>query len=281
MVISDAYLIEELARVGVEVVFLNHTHDHSPGGQLLLQVQGIIAEYERAKIQERNRRGKMHAARTGSVSVMGRAPFGYRYIRRNRDGGDARYEIIPEEAEWVRRIFNWVSLEGYSLADVCRRLDSSGVPTRQRRRGWCTSTVAQMLANSAYIGTAVYGATRTGPRRQDLRRPRRVNEGRTRSPYSIYRTDSSEQVLISVPAIVDAQLFEAAQEQLAANRRRKRLGVVGATVLLQGLMVCARCGYAYHGAYTKVKKKTPYRYYRCGASNPSRVGAGVYVKIVY
>ncbi len=266
-------LIEELARAGVEVVFVNHNHDPTPEGQLLLQVQGIIAEYERAKIQERNRRGKMHAARTGAISVMGSAPYGYRYIRRDRDSGAARYEVIPEEAEWVRRMFSWVALEGCSLAEVCRRLNHAEIPTRRRRRGWCTSTVAQMLGNTAYIGTAVYGATRLGPRRSDLRHPRRLKKGRTRSPYSIYKTEPSDQVLIPVPAIIDAPLFEAASEQLAANRRRKRVGVVGATVLLQGLMVCARCGYTYHGAYSNPKKKHPYRYYRCGASNPSRMGA--------
>jgi site-specific DNA recombinase len=271
-------LIEELARVGVEVVFLNHTHDHTPEGQLLLQVQGIIAEYERAKIQERNRRGKMHAARTGAISIMGSAPYGYRYIRRNPDGGEARYEVIPEEAEWVRRIFTWVSLEDCSLADVCRRLDGAGVMTRHRRRGWCISTVAQMLANTAYIGTAVYGATRTGPRRRDLRRPRRLKQGRTRSPYSIYRTDPSEQVPIPVPAIIDGDLFEATRQRLAANRRRKRIGVVGATNLLQGLLVCARCGYAYHGYRSHCHKKNPYCYYRCGGSNPSRVGADALCK---
>jgi len=271
-------LLEELTRAGVEVVFLNHTHDHTPEGQLLLQVQGIIAEYERAKIQERNRRGKMHAARTGAASVMGSAPYGYRYIRRDPDGGDARYEVIPEEAEWVRRMFTWVSLEDCSLADVCRRLDDAGVPTRHRRRGWCISTVAQMLANTAYIGTAVYGATRMGPRRADLRRPRRLKEGRTRSPHSIYRTDPSEQIPIPVPAIVDAHLFEAAGERLAANRRRKRIGVVGATVLLQGLLVCARCGYAYHGSSSKPEKKNRYRYYRCGGGYPSRVGADAVCK---
>ena len=262
----------------MEVVFVNHSHDPTPEGQLLLQVQGIIAEYERAKIQERNRRGKMHAARTGAVSVMSGAPYGYRYIRRDPDGGAARYEVIPEEAEWVRRIFTWVCLEGCSLSEVCRRLDRAGVSTRHRRRGWCISTVAQMLANTAYIGTAMYGGTRMGPRRGDLRRPRRLKKGRTRSPYSIYKTDPSEQVPIPVPAIIDAHLFEGARQSLAANRRRQRVGVVGATVLLQGLLVCTRCGYAYHGCTSQLEKKNPYRYYRCGGSSPSRVGADAVCK---
>jgi len=70
-------LVDELTKAGVEVVFLNHTISDSPEDELLLQMQGMIAEYERAKILERSRRGKRHAARRGSVNVLGGAPYGY------------------------------------------------------------------------------------------------------------------------------------------------------------------------------------------------------------
>ena len=69
-------LIDEWRRCGVEVVFLNHPPGHSPEEHLLLQVQGMVAEYERAKIMERCRRGKLHAAKRGSISVMSQAPYG-------------------------------------------------------------------------------------------------------------------------------------------------------------------------------------------------------------
>ena len=62
-------LLDELQRCGVEVIFLNHPLGQTPEEDLLLQVQGMVAEYERAKILERSRRGKLHAARQGSVSV--------------------------------------------------------------------------------------------------------------------------------------------------------------------------------------------------------------------
>jgi site-specific DNA recombinase len=80
-------LVEELSRLGVEVVFLNRELGHSPEDDLLLQVQGMTAEYERAKILERHRRGKLHAARTGSVNVLVGAPYGYRYINKHQGGG--------------------------------------------------------------------------------------------------------------------------------------------------------------------------------------------------
>ena len=62
-------LVDELTHHGVEIVFLNHALGTSPEGDLLLQVQGIISEYERTKIMERSRRGKRYAARRGSGRI--------------------------------------------------------------------------------------------------------------------------------------------------------------------------------------------------------------------
>jgi site-specific DNA recombinase len=269
----QALLVDEFARAGVELVFLDHAHDPTPEGNLLLQVQGVIAEYERAKIQERNRRGMLHAARSGSVSVFGQAPFGYRYVDRKAGGGTARFEIADDQAEVVRRIFMWVAVDGFSLAEVARRLEIQGVATPSGRARWLVSTLASMLANPTYAGTAMFGRTRLGPRRETLQRPRRLKDGHVRKPVSIYHTDTSEQIAIAVPAIVEPEVFEAARARLAENRKRKRVGVVGATCLLQGLLVCSKCGYAYQGAWSNPKKKPhPYRYYRCGGAVPYRFG---------
>jgi site-specific DNA recombinase len=79
-------LIDEWRRRGVELAFLNRPLGQSPEDDLLLQVQGIVAEYERAKIMERSRRGKKHAAQRGSVTVMSGAPFGYRYVSAQEGG---------------------------------------------------------------------------------------------------------------------------------------------------------------------------------------------------
>lgn len=92
-------LVEECSRVGVEVVFLNRELGRSPEDDLLLQVQGMMAEYERAKIMERNRRGKLHAARSGSVNVLGGAPYGYRYLSKHQGGGHARYEVLVGQSD--------------------------------------------------------------------------------------------------------------------------------------------------------------------------------------
>src|SRR5262249_22719755 len=114
----QAVLLEEFRKGGVEVVFLNRAPGRSPADDLLVQVQGIIAEYERAQIRERCRRGKLFAARAGRISVLGNAPYGYRYIRKRDGGGLARYDIEAEQARVVRQIFAWVVQQRLSLSAV-------------------------------------------------------------------------------------------------------------------------------------------------------------------
>lgn len=126
----QALLMEEFRRAGVEVAFLNRPIGAGPEDDLLLQIQGVIAEYERAQILERGRRGRRHAARSGSVSALAGAPYGYRYVTRDRGGGVARFEVVPEEARVVRLIFAWIGLDRLSLREVCRRLQRAGCRTR-------------------------------------------------------------------------------------------------------------------------------------------------------
>src|SRR6266849_10786714 len=78
-------LIEELGRHGVQVVFVKAPPSDTPEDQLLLQFQGMIAEYERAQILERSRRGKRHRAKQGEASVLSGAPYGYRYVRKTEE----------------------------------------------------------------------------------------------------------------------------------------------------------------------------------------------------
>src|SRR3954469_3794220 len=118
----QAVLVEEFARAGAEVVFLNRPIGQTPEDTLLLQLQGMFAEYERTRMIERSRRGKRHLAQAGVVSVLTRAPYGYRYVGREAGGGKARFEVVEDKAEMVRRIFHWVGDERVSLSTVSRRL---------------------------------------------------------------------------------------------------------------------------------------------------------------
>lgn len=268
-------LLDEFSRCGVEVVFLNHRLGQTPEEDLLLQVQGMVAEYERAKILERSRRGKLHAARQGSVNVLSGAPYGYRYIRCREGEGEARYEIAVEEAQVIRRMFEWVGRDGLSINEVCRRLREQGIPSPKGKSYWDRTTVWGHLKNPAYRGTAIFGKTRIGPKRPHLRAQRRRPE-QSRRTYSVYDVPEDEGIRIVVPAIVGEELFAAVQERLQENRRRNRQSQRGARYLLQGLLVCARCDYAYYGKPVSLKsgkgKRRDYAYYRCVGSDAYRFG---------
>jgi site-specific DNA recombinase len=238
----QALLVDEFVRGGVEVVFLNHALGQSAEDDLLLQVQGVIAEYERTKIAERSRRGKLHGARQGSVNVLSAAPYGYRYVTAQEGGGQARYQVILEEARVVRQIFAWVGQEAVSLAEVRGRLEKQGVLTRTGRSRWNNAALAYLLKNPAYKGQAGFGKSRLVERQARLR-PRRGKPEVPRRPYSVMRHGTAP-ISIPVPALVSDELFAAAAERLAANRQRYRQSRSGASFLLQGLLVCPTCGYA-------------------------------------
>ena len=142
-------LVDEFRRAGVEVIFLNRALGQSPEDDLLLQVQGMIAEYERAKIIERHRRGKRHAAHVGGVNVLSGAPYGYRYVTTYEGGGQARYEILPDEGRVVRQVFAWVGCDRLTIGEVCRRLTQAGEMTRTGKTVWDRSVVWGILKNPA------------------------------------------------------------------------------------------------------------------------------------
>jgi site-specific DNA recombinase len=266
-------LVEELQRGGIELVFLNRTIGVSPEEDLLLQMQGMIAEYERAKIMERSRRGKRHAARRGSVNVLCAAPYGYRYISKHAGGGQAQYQVVIEEARVVRQLFEWIGRDRLSLREVGRRLRQQGVPSA-KGKAWHVFTIRKLLSNPAYKGEAVFGKTRVGERRPRLR-PLRGQPEQPRRHTARYPGKAEDQITIAVPALVSVDQFAAVATQLAENRRHFRQQVQSPGYLLQGLLVCGSCGYSWYGkGITRFTKndQTPYPYYRCIGMDAFRCG---------
>jgi len=268
-------LVDEFRRAGVEVIFLNRALGHSPEDDLLLQVQGMIAEYERAKIIERHRRGKRHAARVGAVNVLSGAPYGYRYVTKYEGGGQARYEIMPDEARVVRHVFDWVGRDRQTIGEVCRRLTQAGEVTRTGKTVWDRSVVWGILKNPAYTGAAAFGKTRHGPLRNRLR-AQRNRPVQPRRAVSISDVPPEEWITIPVPALVEPEVFAAVQEQLQENKRHARQSRRGALYLLQGLLQCQHCGYAFYGKRlspsARKGKPRAYAYYRCLGTDAYRFG---------
>ena len=157
-------VLEELQRSGSQVEFLERPISDNEEDRLLLQMQGVIAEYERRKILERTRRGRLHRARQGLL-VTGSAPYDYRYVPR-REGVPAHFEVDEEEAQAVRQIFNWLVQEQVSSLEIARRLWRSAWKTR-RGGPWRNNTVGAILRNESYTGRYHYNKTRAAePKRR-------------------------------------------------------------------------------------------------------------------
>jgi site-specific DNA recombinase len=262
-------VIEEFERNGCEIDFVNREIAQTPEDQMLLGMQGVIAEYERAKIMERTRRGRLHKLKSG-VLIVPNPPYGYRWIP--RQGADrGRVEVVPEQAELVRQIFGWVA-DGMTILGVTRRLMESGVPAPKGGHRWGTSTIQNMLRNRAYIGEFCLNRVmvvepRQPPKPGVYRRQRNCAQ-RLRSP--------EEWIVVPGPSIVDREDFEAAHRRLEENKRfALRRAHPDNEFLLRCLLRCGCCGYSIIANWTKPRgpKGLVFRYYIClKRAQPTRYG---------
>ncbi len=263
-------LMEEFSRDGVEVIFINSPKATTPEEELLLQFQGMIAEYERAQITERSRRGKRHRAQNGSINVLAGAPYGYRYIKKT-EGSDAYYEVIESQAEVVRDIYRLYTEELLSIGKIVRRLNDRGVPTLKGKSPWERTTVRAILRNPAYKGTACYGKTQKTERKK-ITRPLRKKGGFSARCGSNSERPRQEWIEIPVPAIISEETFALSNERLEQNKRLSPRSTKEPT-LLQGLLVCQQCGYAFYRCSARTSKRKIY-YYRCLGSDDYRYPKG-------
>jgi site-specific DNA recombinase len=268
----QALLIEELARCGTRVEFVQGPRGDSPEDQLLVQFQGMFAEYEKAQLAERYRRGKAWRAKSGSVNVLSGAPFGYRYVRKTPESG-ARYEVVPHEAALVTEMFRRYADDGATIADLRRWLTDQGVRTRTGKERWDRSVIWGMLRNPAYAGTAVFGKTQAVHEPAGLNRTARL-AGRT-VPRQIRVQDRprEEWTAIPVPALVDQDTFDRVQQRLEDNKRFAARNTKVPS-LLQGLAACASCGYGYYRTRTTTSAGKKIYYYRCLGSDDYRYQGG-------
>jgi site-specific DNA recombinase len=240
-------LAEELERAGVTLLIVSHPMEQGPEGWLFFQMRGALAEYERAKILERTRRGLIGRAKSGHPHG-GQVPLGYDYLPEPHGG---RWEIDVDEASVVRRIFS-LCLEGLPVRAIARMLTDERVPTRLDRHHksggsksqgvgvWSASSIHQVLTNQAYTGTAHFNQRKRVSKTTKRQRP------------------EDEWIAFTVPPIIDQAIFHAVHEQLRLNqvhaRRNQRR-----EYLLSGRIRCAQCGRAMAGTATMQGR----RRYRC------------------
>src|SRR5215210_5917029 len=267
----QALLIEEFGRAGTTVMFVKGSRGDSPEDALLTQFQGMIAEYERAQILERTRRGKTHRAKAGTVNVLSGAPFGYRYVRKS-EHAEARYEIVPHEAAIVAELFARYADGGVAIGELTRWLDGLGVASRTGKTRWDRSVVWGMLRNPAYAGRACFGKTMRTEHSAGLNRTARLAGRSTPRHYTVTDRARADWVEIPVPAIVNQDTWDRVQRRLADNKRYASRNSKDPS-LLQGICACATCGYSYYRTSTTTTT-TKISYYRCLGSDNYRYEHG-------
>ena len=258
-----AYLIlilEEFERLGVQVLFLEQPPADDPHTSLLVQIQGAVAEYERAKSAERYRRGKLHRARQGEVWWTS-VPLGYRHVPRC-DGVPPHVVIDQDKAEVVREIFYWHADDGITIRQIAKRLTLAGVAPSQGGSAWGESTIHRILRNEAYVGTLYYNKT------QSTSVIGENTESRGRSPrIHIVARPKAEWISLAIPPIIDHATFDRSKARHGPNRQFSPRRLNEERWLLRRLLRCAKCGHKY-ACVTDAKRPDRARryYYRCGKS---------------
>ena len=257
-------ILEELERFGVRVRFLEGpAHGEDPQATLLVQMQGVIAEYERAKIAERYRRGKLYRARAGEIPFW-KTSYGHRRVK-PADGGPARIEILEPEAEIVREIFRAYVERGLSVRQIALELRDRRVPSPTGKPIWGTSTIQRLLRNEAYIGTVYYN------RRESLdgNGPRGARNRKTRHR----ERPREEWIPIPVPAVVDRHTFERVRQVSRDNSKWNPRGAEWGAWLLRGLIECGHCQVGCNCHRMRGRNGTFHRYYYCRNHDLLRAGS--------
>jgi site-specific DNA recombinase len=255
-------ILDELEQFGVRVLFSDAPPlDDDPQARLLTQVQGVIAEYERAKISERNRRGRLFRARAGEI-VTWKAPYGYRRIPRDATG-PARLEVFEPEAAMVRRIYDDYVNGGHSIRHIMRALNTEQIPTPTGKAEWWHSTLCRILTNEAYVGRVHFNQTETTPTNTATNSGRRHSTTQRRRPRD-------EWIEISCPPILDDATFEAAQRVSRDNSKRSPRNLQDQAWLLRGLVRCGACDICLNSHKLGRNTETVHRYYTC--RNTARSG---------
>jgi site-specific DNA recombinase len=250
--VHQVLLVDELAGHGCRVEFLDRPMSQDPHDQLLLQIRGAVAEYERTLIAERMRRGRQARLRAGTLLPWTRAPFGYR-VDPQHPGEVAGVRVEPGEAVLVARLFDWYLEPGATLYRLAKRLTDLGVATPTGKPRWNVASVRGILRNPAYAGRALTNRTRPAPARTRKSALLPVGPGQSHAPRP-----PEDWIAVPVPQIVTEEIFAQVQAKLDTNRQ----GAARNTrhpYLLRALVSCGACRLSCTARTTQ----NGYNYYIC------------------
>jgi site-specific DNA recombinase len=266
--VHQMVLIEEFESEGCRVEFVERPMSSEPNDQLLLQIRGAVAEYERTLLWERMRRGRLANYKAGLLLPWTHVPYGLRVDPdRPRDPAGVR----PDEAKAavVAEIFATYLEQGASLFGVSRHLEARGIPAPKGGKIWSVATLRGILTNPLYAGRVYAGRTRY--------RPAKIRRSATRAighPHgSAVPLPEEEWIPVAtVPAVVSQEHFDLLKEKLSKNKSFARRNNKTHEYLLRALVSCGACklcSVARTQTGKNVKRKR--RYYVCsGKFNQSR-----------
>jgi site-specific DNA recombinase len=253
--VHQLLLLEEIEKNGCGVEFLDRPMSKDPHDQLLLQIRGAVAEYERSLIAERMRRGRRMKMKTGQLLSWTIAPYGY-ILDVERPSDPARVRIDTVKAEFVKQIFVWYTdcKNLVSLREIAKRLNKEGIPTASGKNNWNSSTVRNILRSEAYAGTAYCNRRQSVPARYRRSPLEPIGSGRS---YKLRIPE--EWIPVSVPAIISKAIFDAAQERLNINKWMSSRNNKVHEYLLRSLVSCGYCKLSCTARFSSPK----HSYYVC------------------
>jgi site-specific DNA recombinase len=244
LVAYQTIIIEELLKCGKQIIIKGKDYINNPENKFTLQMLGVVAEYEHAKIIERTTRGRLHRLRQGELTSTGHRTFGYDYIRKTPTS-PAALVINEEQAAIIRTIFEMFASGNFGLVTICRYLEEQHILTCRGKALWDNDRIKGMLKNETYAGTRYFNritAAKNAPQEG-----KKLIRGRW-----LYR-DREEWIPVKVPAIVSRELFDKVQECLAQHDERYCRPQTH--YLLSGLLQCGCCGS--RGSSTRRWHKVP------------------------
>lgn len=238
---AQQVILDEMKQAGVQVIFISQPNLPSdPQSQLLINIQGAFAEYERVLISERMRRGRLYKLRHGQ-SVPVQAPYGYGY-QPAAAGRHSCWVVLDDQAAVVKQMFAWYTDDHWTLAQIVQHLNALSIPA-PAGESWNTSTVGRILRQPAYKGQACYNRHQADY--SVVGQLRRQGRGQLRFPRYAPRS-SEEWIEVAVTPVIDEVTWQAAQERLAMNAQFARRNSQR-SYLLRSLLVCGACGYTLQG----------------------------------
>jgi site-specific DNA recombinase len=266
--LTDKLIIcRELQKYNVELIFVDTEYKNTPEGQLFFNIQSVIAQYELALIRKRTTRGRLEAVKKEKkVMPMRSAPFGYDLV-------ESKLLINEKESEFVKKVYEWYVYEKLTLREIGERLYSLGIqPKRGESKNWSASSIRRILTSEIYIGKYSYNQ-----RQSKKIKGEKTASGKPRKSF-VWR-DEKDWITIEVPALIDEEIFNLAQEQRIKNT--KKSGNQKFDYLFKSLIRCGNCGRIYQATtYSgrenkETGERARYPVYRCPNLFPKKYGPEV------